>query len=91
MELSHSELQKWHYTEVRNNPAYAAQGLLEVRIEEVMIDMPLIQEVVSTPIYKDSAWSTRQWEIINQLRGEIVHIHKDLHELQAKRKKIDYY
>ena len=87
MELSHSELQKWHYTEVRNNPAYAAQGLLEVRIEE--IDMPLIQEVV--PIYKDSAWSTRQWEIVNQLRGEMVHIHKDLHELQAKRKKIDYY
>ena len=89
MELSHSELQKWHYAEVRNNPAYAAQGLLEVRIEEV--DMPLIQEVVSTPIYKDSAWSARQWDIINQLRAEMVHIHKDLHELQAKRKKVDYY
>ena len=89
MELSHSELQKWHYAEVRNNPAYAAQGLLEVRIEEV--DMPLIQEVVSTPIYKDSAWTARQWDIINQLRAEVKHIHKDLHELQAKRKKIDYY
>ena len=87
MELSHSELQKWHYAEVRNNPAYAAQGLLEVRIEE--IDMPLIQEVV--PIYKDSEWTARQWDIINQLRSEMVHIHKGLHELQAKRKKIDYY
>ena len=88
MELSHSELQKWHYTEVGNNPAYAAQGLLEVRIEE--IDMPLIQEII-TPIYKDSEWSTRQWEIIDQLRGEIIHIHKGLHELQATRKKVDYY
>ena len=36
-------------------------------------------------------WSIREWDIINQLRGEVKHIHKDLHELQAKRKKIDYY
>ena len=36
-------------------------------------------------------WSVREWDIINQLRGEVKHIHKDLHELQAKRKKIDYY
>ena len=36
-------------------------------------------------------WSVREWDIINQLRGEVKHIHKDLHELQAKRKKVDYY
>ena len=39
----------------------------------------------------DKEWSVREWDIINQLRGEVKHIHKDLHELQAKRKKIDYY
>ena len=39
-------------------------------------------------IEQNKEWSVREWEIINQLRGEVKHIHK---ELQAKRKKVDYY
>ena len=42
-------------------------------------------------IKQNKEWSARQWEIIDQLRGEMVHIHKGLHELQATRKKVDYY
>ena len=42
-------------------------------------------------IEQNKEWSVREWDIINQLRGEVKHIHKDLHELQATRKKVDYY
>ena len=37
----------------------------------------------------DKEWSVREWDIINQLRGEVIHIHKALHESQKK--KVGYY
>ena len=36
-------------------------------------------------------WSVREWDIINQLRGEVKHIHKALHESQNQKKKVGYY
>ena len=53
--------------------------------------LELPEETRETRAFQDTQWTARQWDIINQLRGEVKHIHKDLHELQAKRKKIDYY
>ena len=47
-------------------------------------------DITDAPHIKQE-WSIREWDIINQLRGEVKHIHKDLHELQATRKKVDYY
>ena len=53
--------------------------------------LELPEETRKTRAFQDTQWTARQWDIINQLRGEVKHIHKDLHELQAKRKKVDYY
>ena len=53
--------------------------------------LELPEEIREIRAFQDTQWTARQWEIVNQLRGEIKHINKDLHELQAKRKKIDYY
>jgi len=50
--------------------------------------LELPEETRETRAFQDTQWTARQWDIINQLRAEVIHIHK---ELQAKRKKIDYY
>ena len=42
-------------------------------------------------IEQNKEWSVREWEIINQLRGEVKHIHKALHESQNQKKKVGYY
>ena len=42
-------------------------------------------------IEQNKEWSVRQWDIINQLRGEVIHIHKALHESQNQKKKVGYY
>ena len=39
-ERTHSELEKYHYREVANNPFYASEGLMEIRLEELSMNMP---------------------------------------------------
>ena len=50
--------------------------------------LELPEETRETRAFQDTQWTARQWDIINQLRAEVIHIHK---ELQAKRRKVDYY
>jgi len=42
-ERTHSELEKYHYREVANNPLYAHEGMMEVRLEETAIDKRAIK------------------------------------------------
>ena len=51
--------------------------------------LELPEETRKTRAFQDTQWTARQWDIINQLRGEVIHIHKALHESQKK--KVDYY
>ena len=34
-----------------------------------------------------SPWEGKQWEIINQLRAEVRHIHAEVHELKTAKKR----
>ena len=36
-------------------------------------------------VYLDMQWTSRQWDIINQLRGEVKHIHLETHKKQKKK------
>jgi len=40
---------------------------------------------------RDTEWSARQWDIIDQLRGEVKHIHLELHKIQGQRLKKRVY
>ena len=51
--------------------------------------LELPEETRETRAFQDIQWTARQWDIINQLRGEVIHIHKALHESQKK--KVGYY
>ena len=51
--------------------------------------LELPEETRETRAFQDTQWTARQWDIINQLHGEVIHIHKALHESQKK--KVGYY
>ena len=40
-EVPHSELEKWHYQAVRDNPQYQLEGMMNVLYEEMMMAMPV--------------------------------------------------
>jgi len=40
MERSHAELQQHHYRAVRENPMYAAEGMMDVMLEELSMNIP---------------------------------------------------
>lgn len=82
MNASHASLNTAHYREVRENPRYAMAGMMEVQIEEMLMNMPIIP---SPPQEKEEPelepeWSRRQWDIIQQLRGEIAYFRNKLAE-----------
>ena len=54
-----------------------------------LLELP--EETRETRAFQDTQWTARQWDIINQLRGEVIHIHKALHESQNQKKKVGYY
>jgi len=41
-------------------------------------------------LYEDIEWSPRQWDIVNQLRGEMRFLSSKVNELRAKKKKDVY-
>ena len=53
--------------------------------------LELPEETRETRAFQDTQWTARQWDIINQLRAEVIHIHKALHESQNQKKKVGYY
>lgn len=46
----------------------------------------IVKEVLEETLQKPELWTTKQWAIINQLRGEVQHIHKEHHAIQHERK-----
>jgi len=46
-ELSHAELEKYHYQEVKSNSLYVLDGMMDVWREEVMMSMPGQQNTIN--------------------------------------------
>ena len=91
IEKTHAELEKWHYAAVMGDVAYASQGLEEVRLEETMMSFPILMPSAEKQEAKpDPEWVVSQWDIIQQLRGEIAHLHKEIAEL-GKGQKVNKY
>lgn len=44
MEILHSELQKWHYGAVRESAEYRLEGLVDIYLEEIAMNMPRFLE-----------------------------------------------
>ena len=90
METTHGELQQYHNQEVTENPDYRMDGMFDVSRKEMLDHIwSELEDTEAKMLEAQPQWSQNQWDIINQMRAEMKHIHKDLHELQAKKKSIE--
>ena len=69
-ERTHSELERHHYQEVASNPFYAAEGMMDVRMEEFAMNIPVTQEVLEVKEIPEKPWMKKQWHIVEQLKAE---------------------
>ena len=86
-EISHGELQKYHNQEVRDNPQYRMEGLLEARVEEMMANIPTFEPAEVAALQEP--WAASQWDIINQVRAEMLYLKQKLNEHLVKPKRGD--
>lgn len=77
-EMTHAELERHHYNEVRTNPQYAVEGMMDVRLEEFSMNMPICETELQEERVIQKPWEEYQWIIINQLRGEVKYLHNKL-------------
>ena len=96
MELTHAELERHHYNEVRNNPLYAMQGLMESQMEELSSNIPVIQETsdIEDRVGNLEAISAmpgqiprRYYEQNKQLQGQVVYLQNALNAALDRGKK----
>ena len=50
----------------------------------------ITKETLNEMITEPEQWTKKQWDIVNQLRAEIKHIHLELHETKVKKKSKKY-
>ncbi len=81
-EKTHAELERHHYNEVRNNPQYATEGMMDVRMEEFSMNM-LVYEPTEVVVQPEELWEKRQWNIVSQLRGEMLNLKKKFLDLEG--------
>ena len=102
MERTHAELEQYHYQSVRTDAQYVIQGLLEIRLEEMALAMPINQPLEDLDdrinnleaISAEPGGIPRRYEDrFKQLQGELVYLRNKIKELTAQkkpRKRSDY-
>ena len=93
-ELTHAEMQKWHYQAVKNNPFYRLEGMMDVFFENLSYQMPYHYppEPVEQKLPPVPAWTSQQRDYVQQLKGQMLHLEKKVDTLsQEKRKQRSKY
>ena len=77
-----------HYRRLREDPMYRMEFELDARFEELSWHIPPTYEPELAEHTAQSPWETRQWKIIDQLRGQVSHLQQKLvsHEQQDRLK-----
>jgi len=47
----------------------------------------IVREVLEETLATPQQWTKNQWEVVNQLRAEVKHIHREVHETKSKKPK----
>ena len=91
MEQTHAESNAEHYQAVRGNLHYQMEGLMEVYQDEMMMNVPAIPEV--EPPEPEVICQVKHCPLLGQLqqlKAEVVHVHKEHHERKATKKYKQY-
>lgn len=79
MELTHAELEHYHYEALKTNPLYAMQCQQEFYLEEIQLDAPCIEpihlEVAQAP---EPRWTHGQWDKVRQLEAKVLYLESKL-------------
>jgi len=84
METTHGELQQYHNKEVTKNLDYRMEGMVDVNREELSGYLIVESSYGIGTDYApaDEPWTQTQWDIINQMRAELTHIHIEIANLE---------
>jgi len=82
METTHGELQQYHNQEVTENPDYRMEGMVDVSMERLSGYLPIVIEQEQWLGWPEQPWSQNQWDIINQMRAELTHLHSEIANLE---------
>ena len=94
MQSSHAELEQEHYRAVKTDPYYALQGLLEIRLEEMALAMPINQPLEDLDdrinnleaISAEPGGIPRRYEDkLKQVQNELIYLRNKVNELTAKK------
>lgn len=69
------------------HPEYQMEGMMDCLREEMMMNMPICENIPQETHFVDTQWSRRQWGIINQLRGELNFLTSKVNEMRANASK----
>lgn len=96
VEETHADLERFHYQEVRTNPQYAAQGLTEVYIEEMAMNVPICDTTpLEDRISSLEEISTQPGKIpreyyrrLQELRGQVIFLQNKVNELVEGKQRV---
>ena len=86
VEKTYAELQQYHHRAMREDRLYRMEYILDARFEELGWHIPPTYEPEPSEHTEQSPWETRQWKIIDQLRGQVSYLQQRLttHEEQGR-------
>jgi len=83
METTHGELQQYHNEEVTKNPDYRMEGMVDVSRKEMLGHIwSELEDTEAKVLEAQPQWSQTQWDIINQMRAELTHLHVEIANLE---------
>ena len=82
--MTHAEIQEW-LADFENRISF-----LENSLPGSAMSYHPEEETQEDIVQQDPPWTRRQWDIINQLRSEVKHIHGEVHEKRATQKSKKY-
>ena len=92
MVQTYAELNAEHYRAVRSSLSYRTEGLMEVYQDEMMMNVPTMPEMGQPE--PEIICRVKHCPLLGQLqqlKAEVVHVHKIHHERQEAQGKYGYY
>ena len=75
-----------HYRALREDPMYLAEFLIDVRFEELSWHLPRTLEPIEVVATPQEPWVKKQWDVIEQLRGEVAYLNRKFAQLDLQTK-----
>ena len=90
MEVSHAELEKYHYRAVKENVNYRLEGMMDVLREELSMSFPSLEPKEQQPNFPQIPPNHKLYRELQQTRGMVLYLQKKLNEHLDRKKRGRY-